>query len=392
MIKTLKLFCLFSFIFHQQTFAADQQPTHTELARLPQDLAAVKTKQIGKLAGFAVKENNTTLEKREKLILFKIQRWFSHMLNAEEQSLPMLCVASFFVGILTSLTPCIYPMIPVTAGILASSSQYGLLHQAAKSMIYVSGIATVHSGLGYFAATTGMIFGKWLSNPYVVLLLILFFLFLAFAMFGFYDVSLQLSSTDVPKGRSLFTTYFYGLLVGLASSPCLSPILVILLGFVGTMAEPLYGLALLFSFSMGVNMILMVVGFFTGVIAALPTPGAWMVEVKKILGFLMLFGCIYFAIPFLKKHEILALCGFVFFLAFIYYTYSANNERILSLIEHHNNSENSSVFFSSLPFRMIIKTLLSLGTLVAALYLGYTAFLVWRKITTIKLITKYFLR
>jgi thiol:disulfide interchange protein len=118
-----------------------------------------------------------------------------------------------------------------------------------------------------------------------------------------------------------------------------------------------------------------------------------MVEIKKLLGFLMLFGCVYFASPFLVRYQMLALCSAVFFSAFVYYAYSAKNERIMYLIQSSGNSEGlKHSVLGSFSIRVLIKTLLSLAALAATVYLGYIAYLVYCKITTIKLIAKFFLK
>lgn len=378
------LLLVFVSIFSTHTLQCEQQPNITAV---PKNLAEIKSKQVAKLAGLTTTKNKT-LQQKEKREFLKLEKWFSKTLKTED-SLVKLCAAAFVVGLLTSLTPCIYPMIPVTAGILSSGAHHGVIHQAMRSLLYVLGIATVHSGLGYFAATTGMMFGQWMANPYVILLLVLFFLFMALSMFGFYDINFRFGSAEAPKGGSLVATYGFGLVVGLASSPCLSPILAVLLGFVGSMAEPMSGLALLFCFSMGISMILLAVGFFSGTLGTLPRPGSWMVEIKKALGFFMLFACVYFTAPFMKRYQILLLCSLIFFIAFIYYTFSSRNERILRIIRHDGVTEGlSNNVLGTISVKFVVKTLLSLAALVACGYLAYMGYLSYRKTTTVKLVTK----
>lgn len=382
------LLIAFSFV----TKSAYPNKEDPSIITIPKNLAEIKTRQIGKLAGIN-STKSLNLEKKEKKELFRLEKWFVSILKNEDSAFK-LCFATFAVGLLTSLTPCIYPMIPITAGILSSGAQHGIFHQAARSVTYVLGIATIHSSLGYVAATTGLLFGKWLSNPYVVLVLILFFLFMALSMFGFYDISLKFGSAEIPKSRSIITIYIFGLFVGLASSPCISPVLATLLGFVSTLANQFYGFLLLFCFSLGISTILMIIGFFSGTLGSFfPKPGSWMIEVQKGLGFFMLFACIYFASPFLIKYQILALCSMIFLAAFIYYTYSSRNERIVLMLKHKGLLDGfKSDALSTISVRFLIKSALSIIAIVIGIYVGYQAFLSYKRTTTVKLITKMLLR
>lgn len=370
-------------------YATKEDPS---IITVPKNLAEIKTRQIGKLAGITTPRSQN-LDKKEKKELFRLEKWFSNILKNEDSAFK-LCLATFAVGLLTSLTPCIYPMIPITAGILSSGAQHGVFHQAARSITYTLGIATVHSSLGYVAATTGLLFGKWLSNPYVVAVLILFFLLMALSMFGFYDISLKFGSTEIPKSRSIITIYIFGLFVGLASSPCISPVLATLLGFVSTLANQFYGFLLLFCFSLGISTILMIIGFFSGTLGSyFPKPGSWMIEVQKGLGFFMLFACVYFASPFLIKYQILALCSIIFLIAFIYYTYSSRNERIVLMLKHKGLLDGlKSDALSTISVRFLIKSALSIIAVALGCYLAYQGFLSYKRTTTVKLITKMLLR
>jgi len=215
-----------------------------------------------------------------------------------QMSLIYVLLLAFLIGIISSLTPCIYPMIPITLGILQAQASPSVFHNFLLSFFYVTGIATVYATLGYIAATTTVMLGQWLANPWVVALLIALFLYLAFSMFGFYEIYLPRflqkgSSVKVRKG-SLFYSFIFGGISGMAASPCLTPPLALLLGFVATRGSPLVGFLTLFVFAMGMGLLLMVVGTFSNTLTNLPRAGAWMNEIKKFFGFLLIGVAIYF--------------------------------------------------------------------------------------------------
>jgi thiol:disulfide interchange protein DsbD len=223
---------------------------------------------------------------------------------ASQGSWAYVLLLAFLSGILVSFTPCVYPMIPVTVGILQSQAVQSAWRNFGLTMSYVFGIATVHAVLGYLAATTSMIFGQWLSNPWFILFIILFFLYFAFSMFGFYEIYMPkflLSGSGVQAKGSFFGSFIFGLISGTVASPCLTPVLAFLLGFVAKIANPVLGFLTLFVFALGMGMILIIVGSFSGVLSTLPKAGQWMDEIKKVFGFAMLAACIYVAQPVLAS-------------------------------------------------------------------------------------------
>jgi thiol:disulfide interchange protein DsbD len=212
-----------------------------------------------------------------------------------------LLIIAFFAGILVSFTPCIYPMIPVTAGILQGQASTSLLHNALSAIAYVIGIAFVYASLGYISATTSIIFGSWFASTWFLALVIGFFIYLALAMFGFYELYIPtfLSNQTTATGRpSLLRSLMLGIVSGTVASPCLTPALAILLGLVAKEANPMVGFTTLFSFAFGMSILLVLVGIFASSLTVLPRAGEWMNDVKHFLGFLMLGTCLYFLKPF----------------------------------------------------------------------------------------------
>ena len=261
-----------------------------------EDVAEVAEKQIEKVTD-VVKD---TVEEEKG--------FFSRIFSFDKialANLPIIYIIliAFAIGIAASFTPCIYPMIPITLGILQSQASPSVGRNFLLATSYVFGIATVYATLGYFAATTTLILGQWLANPWFISVLILLFLYLAFSMFGFYEIyvpKVMRGGKTVKVKGSLLYSFAFGAISGTAASPCLTPPLALLLGFVAKRGNPLVGFFTLFAFALGLGLLLIVVGTFSNTITNLPRAGAWMNEIKKFFGFLLLGVSIYFLNPFVS--------------------------------------------------------------------------------------------
>ena len=196
--------------------------------------------------------------------------------------------AAFAGGVLASLTPCIYPMIPITAGVIGHANIGGSrLRGFLLSLVYVTGMALAYAGLGLFAAATGRFFGAVNSSPWTFLLV--GNLVLVFAL-GMLDVfTLPTLAGRFTKGDlGLAGIFLAGLSSALVAGPCTTPVLGTLLAYTASSQDLVLGGLLLFAFSFGMGVLLLGVGTFSSFLAALPKSGPWMVIIKKILAVLML--------------------------------------------------------------------------------------------------------
>jgi peroxiredoxin len=150
-------------------------------------------------------------------------------------------------------------------------------------------MAAVYSLLGMIAAPTGTLFGSISTSPLALLIVANILLLFALNMLGVipFPAWFQGQFTKPAKG-GLAGAVLIGAASGLVASPCTSPVLFALLTYVATNQSVLYGGILLFAFSMGMGLLLIVAGTFSGLAAALPKPGSWTAGVKKVLGLLML--------------------------------------------------------------------------------------------------------
>lgn len=199
-------------------------------------------------------------------------------------------------GLLTSLTPCVYPMVPITAGIMGRLS-HSRKQAALNSVLYVLGLAAVYALLGVLAASTGHLFGSVASHPFALLFVAFLCILFGLGMLGWIPIPQWAPSITVPEhrvGRPLMA-FAMGAASGLVMAPCTSPVLGILLIYVAAQGEPLGGALLMFVFAFGMSSLLILVGSFSGSLSTLPKAGAWMNKIKYILAALMMASAAYFA-------------------------------------------------------------------------------------------------
>jgi cytochrome c-type biogenesis protein len=207
-------------------------------------------------------------------------------------------ILCFGAGILSSFTPCLYPLIPVTVGILGSKQAASRLQSFGLSLSYVLGISSTYAALGLVAALTGSLFGSFSSNPWVLLSVGAVIAALSLNMLDALPLPMHLinglSNSGKKREPSFIANFAYGLTFGLVASPCTAPPLAAILTWVGSTHNLVLGPLYLFAFAMGMGSLLIVLGTFTSFLARLPKSGEWMVRIKKGMGYLMLFMAGYF--------------------------------------------------------------------------------------------------
>lgn len=216
-----------------------------------------------------------------------MEHFLSQMESYLQTSLLLSFAAAYIGGLLASLTPCVYPMIPITAGVITNSNLGGSkLRAFLLSLCYVSGMAVTYAGLGVFAAATGRFFGTVNTSPWTFLVIGNIMLLLGVAMLDTFHLP-TLAPRFSAKIKGAPGAFLVGILSGFVAGPCTTPVLGMLLAYVASTHDMILGGALLFVFAFGMGAILLVVGTFSGVLAAIPRSGNWMVIVKKSMGVLM---------------------------------------------------------------------------------------------------------
>ncbi len=207
---------------------------------------------------------------------------------------PLLALVTLFgAGVLTSLTPCIYPMIPITAGILGAAGGQGASRRrvALLTLTYVLGLALLYALLGMLAGLTGSLFGTVASSWWARLVIGNLLLVFALAMLDVIPVSAPqkvVAWAGQLGGGSYPAVFLLGATSGIVAAPCGAPAFAVVLTWVAATGNGSLGFVYLFVFSIGMTALLVLVGFSSGALAALPRSGRWMLWVKKGAGIIML--------------------------------------------------------------------------------------------------------
>lgn len=220
-------------------------------------------------------------------------------LSTQLSSSPLTALPVIFIaGVLTSLTPCIYPMIPITVAIVGGGSVGEGTTPRPRSRIalltfaYVLGLAAVYAALGLLAGLTGTLFGSVSTNPWLYLAMANLLIIAALAMLDVIPVriptKLLTRAAGAGEGGSVPGALVMGSVSGLVAAPCSAPVMAAVLTWVTVTQSGALGFLYLFVFSLGMCTLLVVVGLFSGTLARLPRAGAWMVWIKRLFALIML--------------------------------------------------------------------------------------------------------
>ncbi len=210
---------------------------------------------------------------------------------------PLAYLIVFAAGVLTSFTPCVYPMIPVTVTYIGGSQAGSKKRAATRTVVYVLGIAIVYAALGAFAALTGRFFGQISTNPWVYFVVGNIILLFGLSMLDAIVIPVPgILARGGKRGDGYLGAMVMGMASGFVAAPCTAPVLGTVLIYVGSRGNVPYGASLLFAFALGLGFLLLLLGIFAGALTSLPRAGAWMVTIKKVFGFGMILVGEYFLI------------------------------------------------------------------------------------------------
>lgn len=226
----------------------------------------------------------------------KAQGGFAGGIDFGSKGLLLTFLLVFLGGLALNLTPCIYPLIPITISYFGGQSEGKKGGVILRSFIYVLGMATTYSVLGVVAAFTGSLFGAALTYPPVLIAIAAIMILLALSMFDVYEFRMpaSLNKAAGTSKKGLGGTFFMGLTVGIIAAPCIGPFVLGLLTYVGNKGNVLLGFSLFFVLAMGLGVPFLLLGIFSGSLNKIPRSGAWMVWVRKIFGFILVGMAIYF--------------------------------------------------------------------------------------------------
>lgn len=212
-----------------------------------------------------------------------------------------MVLGAFGFGFLTSLTPCVYPMIPIVLGIFGAR---GGDASRGKAMVlasaYVGGMGVTYAVLGVVFGLLGKEFGSLLGDPVVVIPIVIIYVALAASMFGAFELNLPASlqgKLSQVGGKGLGGAFTMGLVGGFTAAPCTGPFLAGILGFVAQTHNAAAGAGLLFAYAMGMGVLFWVLAAFA---ISLPKSGRWMDWVKSVGGVALLVAALYFLRPIVE--------------------------------------------------------------------------------------------
>ncbi len=221
----------------------------------------------------------------------------------EERGMFLFLLLLFGFGLLMSLSPCIYPMIPITLAVIGTQSkEKGILHGLTMSLTYVIGMALVYAIIGYLSATVASGITAFMQSPVVMIPIALLLLVLSFSMFGAYELQAPQFMRDKLGGAGgnrsgLLGVFIMGMVAGLIASPCVGPFLGGLLLMLSTTGDGLLAFISLFTFGMGMGVLLIFVGTFPALLGSMPQAGGWMESLNKGMGLLLVSMALYFVRP-----------------------------------------------------------------------------------------------
>jgi thiol:disulfide interchange protein DsbD len=198
----------------------------------------------------------------------------------------------FVAGLVTSLTPCVYPMYPVMVPYILGAAEGNRKKALALSVVYVLGLALVYTVLGVTAALLGKTFGKMTDTPWIPAIFGLLIVLFGLEMLDVFTIRLPAFLTGIQSAGTLRGGYIGAMLLGIAAgfvaAPCTAPVLGVLLTYVAAQHRVVWGGLLTFVFSIGMGFLLLLLGAFAGMIGGMPKPGRWMVVVKNVMGVAMI--------------------------------------------------------------------------------------------------------
>jgi thiol:disulfide interchange protein DsbD len=215
----------------------------------------------------------------------------------------------FLGGIALNLTPCIYPLIPITVSYFGGRSGSGKGKTLIHGISYILGLATTNSVLGVIAALTGGLLGALLQNSFILIGIAAVLVLFASSLFGLWEIRLPTmltgaaSSTYSGYGGSLFM----GLTLGIVAAPCIGPFVIGLFTWIAAIGQMWFGFMVFFILSLGMGLPLFFLAVFSGRIEQLPRSGEWLLWVKKLMGWVLLAMSAYFIRPLVSEALITAI-------------------------------------------------------------------------------------
>ena len=224
----------------------------------------------------------------------------------EENGILLGLIFVFIGGLALNLTPCVYPLIPITIGFFGGQSEGSTKKLIMMGILFVLGLAVTYSIIGVVTSLTGALFGALLQNPIVIIAVALILIALSLSMFGVYEFKLPDSLVAKAGGAKggMYGAFFMGLTLGIVAAPCIGPFVLGLVTYVASKQDPFFGFIMFFVLALGLGTPYLFLAIFSGKIKNLPRAGEWMQGVEHIFGLILVGMAIYFLLPLLPDEVV----------------------------------------------------------------------------------------
>lgn len=206
-----------------------------------------------------------------------------------------MLLTSFIAGFFGSLSPCVYPLIPITLSVMGVRRYDTHWHGFRIALSYVAGMILLHTGLGVLFAYVGILAGSSLQSPWSNLLIASLLFAMALNLLGFYTWALPpkanqwLTHLGAKQGHK--SAFLMGLAAGIIAVPCTGPLLAGILTMIAEKRDLTEGIFLMLAYAIGMGLPFLILGTFSSSVSKLPKSGPWMNRIKVLLGIVMLWLC-----------------------------------------------------------------------------------------------------
>lgn len=263
------------------------------------------------------KNSNQASSKQTAAVSSKLAVRPATIESTQDKTFLTYVLSAFFAGVLLSFTPCVLPMIPILAGVIAGQEKPSRMQSGWLAVCYVAGTVVTYIAAGAIAGATGAQLQAYFQNVWVIFAICSLLLILAASLFGWFKIQLpssiqsKLNNSQLNNKSASLSSFALGLISALVVGACVSPILILALGAAITQGDPLLGAAIMGAMATGMGLLLILFGFGAGWI--LPKAGVWMTQVQIIFGFMVIGVAIYLLsglsfIPSLYLWSALLLC------------------------------------------------------------------------------------
>jgi cytochrome c-type biogenesis protein len=215
---------------------------------------------------------------------------------------PFDFIYAFLGGLAISLTPCVFPLIPVTAGYIGLKAGGSRIKGFVLGFVYVTGVAVTYAALGMGASLSGSMFGRISAHPVTLLVVGVIIVVFGFAMFELFNISLpRIVRIPALQKGNFISTFVLGLSSGFVIAPCTTPVLGSILVLLSQKSNVVYGGFLLLCFAYGMGTILLISAVFSTFLTTLPKAGAWMVVLQRAYALVLVAAGAYFIIEAIRR-------------------------------------------------------------------------------------------